>query len=360
MFVRARAGQFDAVLTMFHDQGQIAMKLIGFDQGVTLLGGFPFPISTPAHGTAYDIAGKGIANIGASRNAVLLAARMGREAADVGGRGLRVSLADAASRRLRLGAEAHRSLTLAEPAPMRIVTSLPIADAHHHIWDLALKAHPWLRDEPMPRFRYGDISAIRKTYLPADYRRDSRSFNVVKTVYVEAEWDSSNPIGESRWVHEMAARHGLPNAMVAQSRLDRDDAADVLKQQAAFPLVKSVRHKPKSATRRSDARRGVPGSMDCPQWRKGFALLANHEPPLRPADPLVALRCCIGSCSRFSWHHHYRQPHGSASRPQPRRPLRLEERNGAAGRPGKRRAENLGPRCAGTPLDGGTAGAGGA
>ena len=154
---------------------------------------------------------------------------------------------------------------------------LPIADAHHHIWDLALKAHPWLRDEPMPRFRYGDISAIRKTYLPADYRRDSRSFNVVKTVYVEAEWDSSNPIGELRWVHEMAARHGLPNAMVAQFRLDRDDAADVLKQQAAFPLVKSVRHKPKSATRRSDARRGVPGSMDCPQWRKGFALLANHR-----------------------------------------------------------------------------------
>ena len=81
VFVRARAGQFDAVLTMFHDQGQIAMKLIGFDKGVTLLGGFPMPITTPAHGTAYDIAGRGIANIGASRNALLLAAKMGREIA---------------------------------------------------------------------------------------------------------------------------------------------------------------------------------------------------------------------------------------------------------------------------------------
>lgn len=94
VFVRARAGQFDAVLTMFHDQGQIAMKLIGFDQGVTLLGGFPVSITTPAHGTAYDIAGKGIANIGASRNAVMLAARMGREAAKAGPRP-RTSLADA-------------------------------------------------------------------------------------------------------------------------------------------------------------------------------------------------------------------------------------------------------------------------
>jgi len=44
---------------MYHDQGQIAMKLMGFDRGVTMLGGFPFAICTPAHGTAYDIAGKG-------------------------------------------------------------------------------------------------------------------------------------------------------------------------------------------------------------------------------------------------------------------------------------------------------------
>ena len=77
VFVRAKRGDFDAVLTMYHDQGQIAMKLMGFDRGVTLLGGFPFPICTPAHGTAYDIVGQGIANIGASRAALLLAARMG-------------------------------------------------------------------------------------------------------------------------------------------------------------------------------------------------------------------------------------------------------------------------------------------
>lgn len=76
VFVRARRGDFDAVLTMYHDQGQIAMKLIGFESGVTLLGGFPFPICTPAHGTAYDIAGTGRANTGATRAALLLAARM--------------------------------------------------------------------------------------------------------------------------------------------------------------------------------------------------------------------------------------------------------------------------------------------
>jgi 4-hydroxythreonine-4-phosphate dehydrogenase len=76
VFVRANKGEFDAVLTMYHDQGQIAMKLIGFDSGVTLLGGFDFPMCTPAHGSAYDIAGKGVANIGASKAALLLAAKM--------------------------------------------------------------------------------------------------------------------------------------------------------------------------------------------------------------------------------------------------------------------------------------------
>lgn len=76
VFLRAKAGTFDAVLTMYHDQGQIAMKLMGFERGVTLLGGLPFPICTPAHGTAYDIAGRGIANIGATREAFALAVRM--------------------------------------------------------------------------------------------------------------------------------------------------------------------------------------------------------------------------------------------------------------------------------------------
>lgn len=72
----ASSGAFDAVLTMYHDQGQIAMKLMGFDRGVTMLGGFPFPICTPAHGTAYDIAGRGVASVGATRAALLLAATM--------------------------------------------------------------------------------------------------------------------------------------------------------------------------------------------------------------------------------------------------------------------------------------------
>lgn len=81
VFLRALKDGFQAVMTMYHDQGQIAMKLMGFDKGVTMMGGLPFPLCTPAHGTAYDIAGKGIADVGASREALLLAARMAKKAA---------------------------------------------------------------------------------------------------------------------------------------------------------------------------------------------------------------------------------------------------------------------------------------
>ena len=62
IFVRARRDGFHGVVSMFHDQCQIAMKLMGFDRGITVLAGLPFPVGTPAHGTAFAIVGQGIAN----------------------------------------------------------------------------------------------------------------------------------------------------------------------------------------------------------------------------------------------------------------------------------------------------------
>ena len=77
IFLKAQDGQYQAIVTMYHDQGQIAIKLMGFSKGVTVQGGLPVPITTPAHGTAYDIAGKGKANVNAMLNAFNIATRMG-------------------------------------------------------------------------------------------------------------------------------------------------------------------------------------------------------------------------------------------------------------------------------------------
>ena len=78
VFLKAKAGEVDAVVTMYHDQGQIAIKLMGFDRGVTVVGGLPIPVTTPAHGTAFDIAGQGKANVGATRSAFDLLIRLAK------------------------------------------------------------------------------------------------------------------------------------------------------------------------------------------------------------------------------------------------------------------------------------------
>jgi len=156
------------------------------------------------------------------------------------------------------------------------VSEVPIIDAHHHVWDIGRNYHPWLRDEPMIPFRYGSYAGLRRNYLPSDYRADTKRFDIRATVHVEAEWDPRDPIGETRWVHEIAEREGLPNAVVAQAWLDRPDAAEVLAAQAAFPLVRSIRHKPRAARSPAEARRGEPGSMDCATWRAGYAHLERH------------------------------------------------------------------------------------
>ncbi len=76
VFLKAVAKEIDAVVTMYHDQGQIALKLLGFDRGVTVQGGLPIPVATPAHGTAFDIAGKARADVGATRAAFEIACDM--------------------------------------------------------------------------------------------------------------------------------------------------------------------------------------------------------------------------------------------------------------------------------------------
>jgi 4-hydroxythreonine-4-phosphate dehydrogenase len=76
VFIKGFGPDFDGVLTMYHDQGQIATKLKGFNRGVTVTGGLATVFTTPAHGTAFDIVGKGIATTGALEQAVRLCAQL--------------------------------------------------------------------------------------------------------------------------------------------------------------------------------------------------------------------------------------------------------------------------------------------
>jgi 4-hydroxythreonine-4-phosphate dehydrogenase len=76
VYIKAFAGEFDNVVAMYHDQGQIATKLHGFNRGVTVTAGLQAVFTTPAHGTAFDIVGKGVADTGALEAALELAGKL--------------------------------------------------------------------------------------------------------------------------------------------------------------------------------------------------------------------------------------------------------------------------------------------
>jgi 4-hydroxythreonine-4-phosphate dehydrogenase len=76
IFIKALRGEYDGVVMMYHDQGQIATKLLGFNKGVTVTAGLKTVFTTPAHGTAFDIVGQGSADSGAMEHALRLAAQL--------------------------------------------------------------------------------------------------------------------------------------------------------------------------------------------------------------------------------------------------------------------------------------------
>jgi predicted TIM-barrel fold metal-dependent hydrolase len=152
------------------------------------------------------------------------------------------------------------------------VTTMPMVDAHVHFWNPAQNYYPWLNDRPLIPFRYGDYSAICRPYLPDDYKREAKGHNIIKTVYIEAEWDPRDPIGEMEYIASLRKETGWPNVAVGQAWLDRPDRISVLERLATFDFVRGVRHKP-----RSNPKPGMSasGSMVDPLWAEGFALLSR-------------------------------------------------------------------------------------
>jgi predicted TIM-barrel fold metal-dependent hydrolase len=149
-------------------------------------------------------------------------------------------------------------------------SDIAIVDPHVHFWDPMRHYYPWLCDRPLIPFRYGDYSPICRPYLPADYLADAAPHRVVKTVYLEAEWDPRDPIGEMDFIAGLRRETGFPNVAIAQAWLDRADVTEVLESHAARGFVRGVRQKPRG---NAGPRQGGTTSMSEPRWRKGFAIL---------------------------------------------------------------------------------------
>ncbi|MEM7249958.1 MAG: amidohydrolase family protein [Pseudomonadota bacterium] len=153
---------------------------------------------------------------------------------------------------------------------------VPIIDAHHHFWDVEKNYHPWLCDEPLIESRHGDYRAIRKNYLPEEFARDTTDFRVVGSVYIETEWDPSDPLGETQWIQSLIEAEGLNTTVVASAALDRDDVDELLAEHAKHSAVRGIRHKPNTIPEPAELPWGAPGSMSDNRWLAGYAKLRNH------------------------------------------------------------------------------------
>ena len=130
---------------------------------------------------------------------------------------------------------------------------------------------------PSPTFSWAIIPASGAIIYPPDYLRDAADHNVLATVHCEAEWDRTDQVGETRWISAISERHGFPNAIVAHAWFHTPEAAEVLAQQAAFPLVRGIRSKPVTTASPSEKPAGGPGTMRDEAWLTGLSRLAQYD-----------------------------------------------------------------------------------
>jgi predicted TIM-barrel fold metal-dependent hydrolase len=154
-----------------------------------------------------------------------------------------------------------------------VLDDIDIIDPHHHFWDLSRAAYPWLQGPADPQRFSGDDSAIRRNYLPDDYRADFAPLRLVGSVHVEAGADDG--LAEARWLQKLEGRSGLPSAIVAGADLSSPDAPARIEELSEQPMVRGVRHilnwhpDPRYAyTDRNDLMRD-------PRWLENFGRLST-------------------------------------------------------------------------------------
>jgi predicted TIM-barrel fold metal-dependent hydrolase len=160
------------------------------------------------------------------------------------------------------------------PAPRGF--SLPIVDAHHHLWDLSAGRYPFLGEHYETDFFLGDYRKICRDYLPADYGGDIAGFRVVGSVHIQAGRAPGEQVAETGWLETVHRQHGLPCVVVGHVIFTQPDCAEVLEGHARSPLVRGIRSRPVTSRGPDESVAGAPGTMQDDLWRRNFALLEKY------------------------------------------------------------------------------------
>jgi predicted TIM-barrel fold metal-dependent hydrolase len=160
-------------------------------------------------------------------------------------------------------------------SPLRDASGLyagPIVDPHHHLWDLALGRHPWLRRAA----ESGAENPLTRNQSAADYVAAAAGHNVVATVHVEAGWEASDPFGEVAWLDSIDKPDGIALRYVAHADLGAPDVEAVLARHAAHGRIVGIRDI--LSWHPDPARAFVPrhDRMEDAAWRRGLGRLPHY------------------------------------------------------------------------------------
>jgi len=148
-----------------------------------------------------------------------------------------------------------------------------VIDSHHHIWrkdDL-----PWLL-EGKPRI-FGDCTALKRDYAVEEFKQDIASCNVVKSVYLQANWAYDRSVEEARWVDDVAQQHGLPSAIVANADLRSPDVERLLDEYVKIPRVRGIRQHLHWHKNPKFSYIDAPDVYDHEDWRRGMRHVADRR-----------------------------------------------------------------------------------
>lgn len=120
-----------------------------------------------------------------------------------------------------------------------------IVDAHIHWWDLENNYYPWLMDQPDDEGGLSGAAPIAHTYTARHYLEDAEGLDISAVVHIEAQYDPSDPLGETRWLDDLAssgADEGLLKGLVGFANLADPNIEQLLEGHASAKLMRSIRH----------------------------------------------------------------------------------------------------------------------
>lgn len=152
--------------------------------------------------------------------------------------------------------------------------AIPTIDGHHHIWrqkDLA-----WLSGPQVPRI-FGPYEPICRDYPIEEFRGDSAGCNVVKSIYVQANWPLGQSFEEALWVQSVSDATGWPHATVAHADLADPEVEHLLGRLKTLPTVRGIRQQLHWHDNRLYSFASRPDLMNDAGWRRGLSMLSERD-----------------------------------------------------------------------------------